>query len=562
MADIKVKITPLDGSKEFVVNKTKINSLSVLSESTTAPAQFNFGVLSDSGSVSFSDFDLELLNLIVDENYDPIGAFVEVIFNGNVLNKLIISDADYNVSDKSVSVNLIGKESALKNKPMSQVTTFQTLYDGFVNVITRIGIPSSKIDDALSKNVIFGSKGSVSTIKNLLKSINTPNYYLSESTALDVLNKILEVSSLYLKTDLENYLYVDSSRPNFTNSDINNIISVEDSYLLSDLSFSLIKNEKTKGVSVYESGFTYDIKIDGMYGSYYPVSTDIITSEFVDNNLNAIQEGTRVFEEHPNHEFEISSNGMYLFGKFYASTPVGGEYVSQSMSGNPYYKSTIKEVDGKRPELFVGESGRFASFEYFKKYMEENHSVETFNDINDYASTYARSGYEFLPNKDTEYYFAINIKSLRSQLKDIKFEFGAPITFKYINRDIDKYLKGEEKDAFVVSQNSLIDANSKIKDGYSTYKLSEFLSRNIFLDYQNGVMVGNVDVSCEDYYSVNGEKIKISDSGEILSVGDIITFKKINSLLKKDVYWKINSSEFKYNGKPYCSISFYEVKQG
>ena len=558
MADIKVKITPLDGSKEFVINKTKINSLSVLSESTTAPAQFNFGVLSDSGSVSFSDFDLELLNRIVDENYDPIGAFVEVIFNGKVIGRTIISDADYNVSEKSVSMNLEGKERILSQPSKYIFTNYKNLYNGLISILNIMGVPSDKIEEQLSKKIIFGPKENVLTIKNALTSMETPNYYIKESSVLNALNTILQVSSLYLKSDLENFLYIDSSRPKFTSYEKENIIKIEDSRLLTDLSFSLIKKDKTKGVCVNESEFTFDIKTDGMYGSYYPVSTDIITSEFVNQNLSAITDGKRIFEEYPNHEFEVSSTGIYLFGKFYASTPVGGEYVSQSMNGNPYYKSTIKEQNGKRPELFVGESGRFATFEYFKRFMEQNHSVETLNVINDYASTCSWIGHEFFPNGDTEYYFAINIKSLKSEFKDIKFEFGAPIVFKYINRDVSKQLKGESKDAFEISGNSLIDSSAT----WGGYKTSSFLANSIFNDYKDGVMVGSVDISCEDYYNLSGVKIKNSNSGDILNIGDIITFTRINSMLKREVYWKINSCEFKYDGKPYCSISFYEVKEG
>lgn len=557
MADIKVKITPLDGSKEFVVNKNKINSLSVLSESTTTPAQFNFGVLSDSGVVSFSDFDLELLNLIVDDNYDPIGAFVEVIFNGKVLNKLIISDADYKASDNSVSMNLIGRESFLEKQSITQPTTYKNLYEGFVGVLTKIGIPLEKIEEELSKSITFGYGDETEIIKTALSSMKTPNYYVESSSAMDVLNTILQVASLYVKTDLEDYVFIDSSRPKFPYYNKEEIVNIQDSNLISDLSFSLIKKDKTKGVSVSESEFTYDTKTEGMYGSYYPISSEVITKSFVNENLSNIQQGKYFFDNFKNYEFRVSSNGLYLFGKFYASLQPSGECVELTQ-GTPYYKSTFKESK-ETVTSFIGECMSFGSFNDFISYVEENHGVETSNDVVDFAGV--SRGNAFSVGVDSEYYFAININILNSTnypKDEFKFDFGAPIKFKYINRNISKVVEGEEKNALEISENSLIDISATVEND----KLASFLSKTIFSDYKDGIMVGAVDVSCEDYYTLEGVKIKDSSNGDIISVGDIITIKKINSMLKRDVFWKVNSSEFKYDGKPYCSISFYEIKQG
>lgn len=545
MADIKLKIVSKDGV-EVPINKGKIMDLSVLSESTTTPHTYHFGVLSDSGKISISDFDSALLNLIIDESFEPIGCFVDVIFNGKVLNRLVVSDADYNVNDNSISMNLSSNDGALKNRPVNRTFSGTSLYHGISDILGDIGFSTEQIDSALDKQIAFGNDNNIVSLKDGLLSIKTPNFYIPKTDSfLDALNYISEVSNISIKTDASSYVNIDSSRPVFFSAEKENILYIDNSSLISELNFSLIKKEKTQAVTVSESKFTGYSYSKGKDGDYYPISTDTFDVDFYNDNIVAIRGGQSKLESHPDYEFYVSPSGKYLIGKLSTSLSIDN-LVYYYTYGYPYYRTIEEDQVGD-----IDDCSGFSDVSSFISFVDSDDTADRYAGVK-----YNYSG-KYLLDSNSEFYFALHIDHWLTTINRIKFQYGVVSEYKIVESGVDEFSVGDGEEVLSITDNPIVDIDAVV-DGTNS-RLSEFLAKTILGDFKNGIMSGSVNVSCVDFYNSENNIIKSSADGEIISVGDIVSFKKINEMFGRDIYWRVYSSEFIYDGYPYCRISFFEV---
>ncbi len=98
--------------------------------------------------------------------------------------------------------------------------------------------------------------------------------------------------------------------------------------------------------------------------------------------------------------------------------------------------------------------------------------------------------------------------------------------------------------------------------------ISTVISENVVADYDSGVRAGDVDVAVLDYYDVLNSKPATlkAENGQLLNLGDVVTFIKdsfgtADDVYRKDrtVYWKVRGRQFSYSGVGKLQLQLQEL---
>lgn len=94
---------------------------------------------------------------------------------------------------------------------------------------------------------------------------------------------------------------------------------------------------------------------------------------------------------------------------------------------------------------------------------------------------------------------------------------------------------------------------------------TEDAANRLLFAYKDGLRSASLTVCCADYYDIDGIKQKDWTSGDTINVGDIITVIDDDGqamIKRKDgfpIYWKVTSSNFRYDGQPLLDLRLIET---
>lgn len=91
------------------------------------------------------------------------------------------------------------------------------------------------------------------------------------------------------------------------------------------------------------------------------------------------------------------------------------------------------------------------------------------------------------------------------------------------------------------------------------FSMVDIISKNILLDYKNGVSSGSVTISCNDYFDSEDEKVINWDKGEIPKLNQIVYFDDDLYADGNQRYWKIKGRTFRKTGVPMIDLELEEV---
>lgn len=265
MADIKIRfgINEEDGTP-VEIDKRYIDSLSSLSETTSDASSIKYGTLENSGNLVVYDRNDYIRNLIHDGIIQTEGTPLNIVVNGNTVQKHISADNTYDKNTKQLSMSLSNKMkewSVLKFRGFcyprgphdsSSRTAYDVLYDVMYTLYGSVWTDTSIFDEMLSEDVIWGNDNYKTTIKEYMSSV-VIEYPVIESnrTYRDVIDEFCNMLQLqcYI-TDDDKVKFV-SARPVVDISEIK-AIRIPLSSLYSDIEETIIPKNRCEGVELTE----------------------------------------------------------------------------------------------------------------------------------------------------------------------------------------------------------------------------------------------------------------------------------------------------------------------
>lgn len=533
--------------KYFEIDKRNgLKSVESLSQSTGQPKEIFYGVVPSSGSLEVVDVDGEIAEMIRDGVIPNSNIKTDVFANGVKIQNNIINDTSYNnnsqlFSTKSTdiidSLNYLKFDSVKFPKYIINLSypnyAISHLYQLLSVISSRFGLD---IDFSTKIKYGFGNYKKVDTVQNYLTNIKLNNLYHSESTAIDVINEILQIAQLNLLQKDDGKLYVVNSRPILTGEE--KIISLPIRNQNSNLDLDLVLKNKYNNVKYTKRTLNKGIKeaLNVSYnfkdenGNYVLENIDALNVQLIDNYLCF---------------FKVVNTGNELsqFEGSYGDSNWGNAYPYSFMLNEGYNTSG---------------SGGSTSTIYNSELTIENFDFSQIDEGCRRLIKYSQ------PNSET-FAFKINLSrnTDATYLNIILRCIGYDLTTENVVVNDNNYIYE------ILSNSTFINSETYYVDSYSGNRknMYELIAENIIEDYKDGIKTANITVNCLDYYDINGNKVKDWSKGEILQVGDIVRVDKDNdgnSAMKyadgSDMYFRVTGRTFRYSGVPLIDLELQEVK--
>ena len=107
-----------------------------------------------------------------------------------------------------------------------------------------------------------------------------------------------------------------------------------------------------------------------------------------------------------------------------------------------------------------------------------------------------------------------------------------------------------------------------VEQSTSTTGIEQVIANNIYADYESGVRAGDAELAVLDMTDTlnNTPAQKIADNGELLGLGDVVTFDKDSQGTPDDVfrknravYWEVRGRTLNYGGTPKLQLQLQEL---
>jgi hypothetical protein len=119
-----------------------------------------------------------------------------------------------------------------------------------------------------------------------------------------------------------------------------------------------------------------------------------------------------------------------------------------------------------------------------------------------------------------------------------------------------------KSEGFYETENTVSVAGSHLLSDKTTLgqlKISDEISKDILLDYSNGIKTAKLTIVPVEYYTTIGEKAVDGYIGELIQVGDIVEVEGQKNKNGELIKWRVTSSNFKYDGEPLQELELMEL---
>lgn len=398
----------------------------------------------------------------------------------------------------------------------------------------------TNIDNQLSNTIIYGN--TTGTVKDYLKAIEVSHGVLYQDTKRNQINKICEIAQLNAYEDENSNLKFISARPIETSSNINNTIVIPRNKQYSYLSPNILDKIKYNNTKYTNIKLKISEDSEVVYSSKF---------EVYDDNENFVGTDTT------NINKEFSSVGVSTFGTAISGT--GNMGISLS---NPLRKQTDKKIvpsDFDNTDCFA---------KITKTYTGGLSETITIAQLSSSSSIqYDKFSYNISEdgNESINFFIQVRFASSTGHLitKQKVASFYIEIYKKTYSIEETKIQTNGNSNVYEIESNELLQEDTT----YNSTPMATIISNNIISDYSSGIMSGNLTISCDNYYTINGTLSKNFRNGDIINVGDIVRVDKDNSgtsLFKdsnnNDIYWRVVGRKFRYKGCPYIDLEVQQVK--
>lgn len=555
-------------TNELVLDKKWIKSVESLSQSTGQPKDIYYGVTPSSGSVEIIDINGELYDYIND-GIMPNNPSLDIVVNDNRIMKHIQNNSDYlftNMGGKlSLELTDIANSLSLKENIDLPLRNASNGLLVFQYVLRKMGYTSTQINSITEQKIIITDyvgeeyQEKEITIYEFLRFVSIPYPYLESSNYLEVFNKfckLLQVNMIASNTDGDIFMpKVITSRPRMLSNEIPIYIPLKNQF--SGLNYSLFPKNVIKSVNVIYRDMNYELQqINNKRISLYDynIKDNTITTIPLLSNAEKNPEITILYEDLRDYNSHINSSAYdgYLFSIIKYNLPNVVRYenpkfrltangsltavdilnnVSNGTDSRVISENDIMVYNGGESDNYVIQNwtnGAYIHQEYANKFV--NCAIRNNGDSLDVFVCFITKRLKKATNQNEMIVSSFNF------LLDMRNLSYTDVT-RNQNSDLD------------------ISSNELIQDGteYGVIKIYDLLEESIKRDYKNGISIGNITISCNDYYDINGNAIKDFSKGEIISVGDVVKIEGNNKL------WRVTGRNFRKAGVPMIDLELQEV---
>ena len=612
MANIKVLFGLDEKDNKFItIDKIYIDKISSLLQSTSDPSVISYGLLANSGSLTISDGGERIKSLIDKGSIGTEDNTVFLFANGRQIRKHISQNNTYNKNTKKLFVSLENELSSLdtlKYKGFPYPEEEKSLYFILEDIFSCLGYD---LDKAVSSVLIYGENNYKTTVGDYLKNIIVKYPEIPVGTTYrEAIDMVCRVAQLQAYVNDSGDLVISSSRPVFTGED--KVILINKNNIFSDLDETIILKNKYDAVEISET-------IPEEYINYKEVvASDVVSSEDALNKGNLFvetgSETTTVLPSNntfPTTEAKLDLDveffeGSIIFDKItknnlskiikaydgYEEREYEDEYTGKKMYIDPKIKHLVTY------ETKTAEIDKDNNFIWGEPELEEGIITEFSNNII-YGVEWGTSG--FYPGVSVEDKTNIHKTKISLKKRDNGEEyyqldyvvavsfFGRARGYNTINGELEggtavaKTLKKLEVSIYgdrrliefdnvsanseniETAKNVISLEDSKLLQpqtvAYGNHKASDIIKSNILKDYKEGVVTARITVGCGEYKYSDGTIAKKWEEGDVLSVGDLVSFKDDVDKFGDLRVWRITGVEFIHESVPLLALELMNVRK-
>lgn len=616
MADINVNIKLNDDTSLNIDKTNGLKSVESLSESTGQPKDIFYGVVPSSGSLEIIDINGNILEMVKNGAIPNSNVKVDLFANGKKIQNHITTDSDYSINDKILKIDLSNTILDL-DKLIFDGFEFGGKIDAFTlisKVFTSLGKSNEEIEEMFSEKINYGAENTSGSIKDYLSEIILESQYLERATYRETIDKFCTLAQLnMLCDDNGNFKFV-SSRPLTPITNLNKAIKITPKQIIGNTQNTVITKNKYDGIDISVSKININENLD-------TVAYEKSISDFT-KNLSTTQDHNTAMDNHG------TAGGYYFAFALMKNTYMDISFYIPKFS-NSKLKEITSLNDGLRSDEY---GNKFENITYTMEYSKEtgtasayatyngiyrnpsvvNTSYQTFDKFNgqinsnSFTHTFGSASITVKANDisnitqsgilttyDNEY----EIKNLKILVGKELIGVGADGSFENwedksigwngnctlykatklkisFNGDVKEisfdYIEDNSPNIENATTIATISQNELLQDSamVNNVRISDIIKNNIFSDYRNGINTAELTCICDDYFDINGKKVKSWAKGEIIQVGDIVRIDKDdlgNSAIKyangKDIYFKVVGRTFRKDGIPLLDLELQEVKQ-
>lgn len=563
------------------LNRSWIDSVESLGQSTSNNTSIQYGFLANSGTVKVRDLDGEFLDYVNDGVISEANIPVQVLLNGEVVRSHITTDSDYDMGNRILSFSLSNTTGLLERDFGGlYASERKTAYEVLCYVLDEMGYNTTQISKMLSDKIwVYIGEGydngtisgdssitnDVLTIEEYLKKITIPYAYLESSTFNDALNKICELAQLRFYLDNDRLPKFESIRPVADISNLSKIVMIHRHDIIgSDLKTSLFKKNKIKTVGYVDKHEVCEYKIidtltvaihsSVQHSSDNPKETEPFLWDSLDNANENNGNFTVLNFTKSEIKDDLGSNVQQII------TQLEGDirYTPKEPAFNIKNNKLVDRYtsDSKYSvSLYSADSGTFT------QNIELGWAGEFFtlillgHIITDDSQRFENGSYifpfEFRVSTDRQHITTTGAVDNRWAINRLLYIqqalWGDTISFndETIRKNAD----------FVLPTNELM--HGLVKYGETHNMIKDCIFPQILEDYKNGVDTATLTVFMKNYKSPNGDIVV--GEGQIIEVGQIVAVDGDLYPNGNQRYWKVTGSNIVYNGSGTQSLELQEI---
>lgn len=527
-----------------VDKKSGLKSIESLAQSTTQPDNIYYGVMFNDGSAEIVDVGGEIDDMVKDGVIPNSNVPVQLFVNGNQIQTHLTTNSNYNAYSKTLSVELSNEEERLlRVVPMEKAdyvntpsNNLQTYIRGLLINANREKWADLEGQELLAKaQEVLSSEFTIDPVTNQPISIygyankiriTEGTYYKEADSVKNNIDEICNIMQLSFVQDADGVWKFVSNRPVFF--DESKVIRVPRNVCQTRLNFDLLQPVKYENVKYKKSIRTNSIQ--QVYNRTFRLKDE-------DDNFTLAELGERA---------SIRESGGAKWLNFFVDISSMYEAIVPDVTfakdGVYPVTITLKKPNGSETSGSIvalpngGNSNATASKQEF--------------DFTSMGATATRVPYYATLNSEV---VAINRNIDSSDDFSNYDEITVQIQMRcYSKSEEIKQVNDSEKYVYEWNYSSTL-LNDSLK--YESNDMQDTIANNIVEDYKNGILVGDINLICQDMFYTDGTKAKDWATGEIINNQDILCFDD-----DKDKYWRVTGRKVKYMGVPRLELQLQEVK--
>lgn len=532
-----------------VDKKGGLKSVESLAQSTTQPDNIYYGVMFNDGSAEIVDVGGEIDDMVRDGVIPNSNVPVQLFVNGNQIQTHLTTNSNYNAFSKTLSFELSNEEERLlRVVPMEKADYVNTPSNNLQTYIRGLLINANRdkwsdlqgvellnkaqeiLSAELTLDPITKQPISIYEYAGKIKVVNG-TYYKESDSVKNNIDEICNIMQLSFVQGADGIWKFVSNLPVFFNAD--KVIRVPRNVCQTRLNFDMLNPVKYENVKYNRNIRTNSIQ--QVYNRTFRLKDE-------DENFTLAELGERA---------SIRESGGAKWLNFFVDISSTYEAITPDVTfakdGVYPVTITLKKSNGSETSGSIvvlpngGSSNATANKQEF--------------DFTSMGATATRVPYYATLNSEV---VAINrnidITDDFSNYDEITVQIQMRC---YSKSEQNTQVNSKERYAYEWSYNSTL-LNDSLK--YDNLDMQSVIANNIVESYKEGILVGDINLICQDMFYMDGTKAKTWASGQIINPQDILCFDDDKTKSGEQRYWRVTSRKAKYAGVPRLELQLQEVK--